>query len=236
MNNYFQFKQFTVYQNKCAMKVCTDACLFGSISPALTTRDLRVLDIGTGTGLLSLMYAQRHTDAMIDAVEIDPSAAEQATENFAASAWRDRLKVYNISIQEFKPAHSYDVIISNPPFFDNDLKSNDTKRNLALHSAALNLEELIASNDRLLKHDGCFGVLLPYHRTEYFQQLAAAKGFHLAQKILVKQSPQHSYFRSILFFSRKEIIAVEREIVIQETSRKYTPDFTALLKDYYLYL
>ena len=218
------------------MKVCTDACLFGSIPPALPLRDLRILDIGAGTGLLSLMYAQKHPDAMIDAVEIDPSTAEQAADNFAASPWRNRLKVYNTPVQEFKPPNGYDVIISNPPFFDNDLKSSDAKRNLALHSEGLSLEELVVSIDRLLKYDGCFGVLLPYHRTEYFEKLAVANDFYPTQKILVKQSPTHNYFRGILFFSRKKDIGFEKEIVIQDTSKKYTPEFVELLRDYYLYL
>jgi len=218
------------------MKVCTDACLFGSISRVQPSRDLRILDIGAGTGLLSLMYAQRHPQALIAAVEIDPAAAQQATENFAASPWVDRLRVYNTPIQEFKPPTSYDVIISNPPFFDNDLQSNDAKRNLALHSKALSLKELVVSIDRLLKEDGYFGVLLPYHRTVYLEQLAAAKGFHADQKVSVKQSPTHNYFRSILFFSRTGSVRIEREIVIQDTSKKYTTEFVELLKDYYLYL
>jgi tRNA1Val (adenine37-N6)-methyltransferase len=237
-NNYFQFKQFTVQQDKCAMKVCTDACLFGSLAPALPSKQWRVLDIGTGTGLLALMYAQKHPEATIDAIEIDGAAAQQAMENFTASPWHEKLMVYNTSIQQFAASNQqqYDCILSNPPFFENDLRSENTKRNIALHSSELSLEELIISIDRLLKDDGIFGVLLPFHRTVYFEMLAAEKSFHLSKKILVKQTPRHPYFRSILFFGRKENAAIEEGMIIKNEANEYTPEFVELLRDYYLYL
>jgi tRNA1Val (adenine37-N6)-methyltransferase len=218
------------------MKVCTDACLFGSLSPALPEKELRILDIGTGTGLLALMYAQQYPNATIDAVEIDEAAARQAAENFAASPWADRLKVYNTPIQQLNPSTGYDIIISNPPFFDNDLKSTNAKRNLALHSEALSLEELLASIDRLLNADGCFGLLLPFHRTAYFEELALVKHFYLSRKILVKQTHAHGYFRSILFFGRTKAEMVEKEITIKDADGQYSSDFKTLLKDYYLHL
>ncbi len=235
-NNYFQFKQFTVYQDACAMKVCTDACLFGSLIPHLPQKPLHVLDIGTGTGLLALMCAQQCPAATIDAVEIDMAAAKQASENFAASPWGDRLKVWHTPIQDFKPGKAYDMIISNPPFFENDLKSDDAKRNLALHSAALGIVNLLHYVDNLLDDVGNFCVLLPYHRTKYFADLALEKSLHLMQRVVVKQTPTHNYFRSILLFSRKRSVIIDKEVVIQDTERKYTDDFKALLKDFYLHL
>lgn len=237
-NNYFQFKQFTVYQDNCAMKVCTDACLFGSLSPALTGNTLRILDIGTGTGLLSLMCAQQYHNATIEAVEIDDQAAQQASSNFTQSPWAQRLKVHHASIQQFAERGNtpYDYIISNPPFFDNDLKSADTKRNVALHSNALSLDELLLSVDALLKQDGILGLLLPCHRMEFFEKIAAAKSLYPFERILVRQTPASNYFRAISFFKRENSTPVEREIIIQDENRQYTQAFTQLLKEYYLYL
>jgi len=240
-NSYFRFKQFTIEQEHCAMKVCTDACLFGSLLPTASGGGeaiKRVLDIGTGTGLLSLMYAQKNSNVFIDAVEIDEAAAKQAKENFEASPWNRRLKVHHASIQQFSESihQQYDLIIANPPFFENDLRSNDSKRNIALHNDALQLENLLSVIQKLLTENGNFAVLLPYHRTGYFQQMATAKGFYLAEKILVKQTPIHAYFRSMLFFSSLHVETRSSEIVIQNETREYTPGFALLLKDYYLYL
>ncbi len=165
-NNYFKFKQFTIQQGGCAMKVTTDACLFGAWVASNIQENLyyikRILDIGTGTGLLSVMLAQQ-SPAYIDSVEIDTDAAQQAQTNFKGVLWQGGLKVYETAIQHFigKP---YDFIITNPPFFDNDLKSDDVKRNLALHSSALSLEELLANITRLLLPTGQFAILLPFHR------------------------------------------------------------------------
>lgn len=234
------------------MKVCTDACLFGSLLPASSKGGgvKHVLDIGTGTGLLSLMFAQKNSDAIIDAVEIDESAAQQAKENFAASPWKERLHIYHTSIQQFnnaapqpinqltnKPINlsKYDLIISNPPFFKNDLKSKNVKRNLALHSLELDLEELFDAVEKYLKDEGIFAVLLPYHRTQQCINLAE-QSLYLSKKVLVKQTPEHNYFRSMLWFTKQSATTEEYEIIIQNKEGKYTDEFTELLKDYYLYL
>ena len=230
------------------MKVCTDACLFGAwIAEKEKSKNLKgknVLDIGTGTGLLSLMFAQKNPLVIIDAVEIDETAAQQAKENFDASPWKDRLNIYNTSIQQFsdttiQPFHystKYDLIISNPPFFENDLKANDAKRNVALHAAELGLEELLNEVSRRLKDDGSIAVLLPFHRTEQFVRSARQKDFHLKEKVFLKQTPKHLYFRSLLLFSKEKADANECEIIIQDNDGEYTKKFVELLKDYYLYL
>lgn len=247
-NNFFRFKQFTIHQNHCAMKVCTDACLFGAwIAEKVKSKNLKiknVLDVGTGTGLLSLMFAQKNFQTIIDAVEIDNAAAQQAKENFEASPWKKRVHVYNTSIQQFNNSTNqfinqstkYNLIISNPPFFENDLKSRNAKRNLALHSTELSLEELSDAITKNLKDDGSFAVLLPYHRTEGFLELAARRSFYLTEKVSVKQTPQHNYFRSVLLFSKKSSDTKESEIIIQNESGVYTTKFIELLKDYYLCL
>lgn len=222
------------------MKVCTDACLFGAIAANIGTSATanRILDIGTGTGLLPLMYAQKNSNAHIDAVEIDEAAAEQASENFTASQWSDRLTVHHNSIQQFASSASqrFDLIISNPPFFENDLRSDDTKRNLALHSSELSLEQLLDCIGMLLNRDGVFGVLLPYHRSDYFKSLAAGKGLNLWRDISVRQTPRHNYFRSILFFSRKLVEATTESITLKEADNNYSARFVELLREYYLYL
>lgn len=224
------------------MKVCTDACLFGSIVAekfkSENSKVKSVLDIGTGTGLLALMLAQKNEHAVIDAVEIDEQSAMQAQENFEASGWKERLNVHHSFVQQFSETENnlYDLIISNPPFFENDLKSNDDKRNLALHSAELSLQELVSIADKQLSADGTFGVLLPYHRTDYFIGLAKANNLFLREKIVVRQTAAHNYFRSILFFTRSKSENAGNEITIQQADGKYTREFISLLKDYYLYL
>jgi len=243
-NNYFQFKQFTVQQEHCAMKVTTDACLFGAWVGEIVNRELgvvsqkverRILDIGTGTGLLALMLAQKAPNAQVDAVEIDAEAAKQATNNFNVSQWIERLRVFNEDINKYEPVANYDFIITNPPFFDNDLKSDSNKRNLAMHSQALSFEELLLSIKRLLRDDGKFAILLPAHRSSHFEEIALAADFHLLEKVSVKQTPNHPSFRSMLLFGNEEQTIVEKEIIIKE-GNAYTQAFTALLRDYYLYL
>src|SRR5690242_10504161 len=195
-NDYCQFKQFLIKQDKCAMKVCTDACLFGAFAAnCLPITAHRLLDIGTGTGLLALMLAQKNENVKIDAVEIDEAAAQQAKENFDNSPWEERLNVYHTSIQQFinSTQNKYDVIICNPPFFENDLKSENKQRNLALHSDALSLEELVSVVDELLKEEGNFFCLLPYHRTKYFEELLLKYKLCVKEKVFIKQTPKHNY-------------------------------------------
>ena len=175
---------------------------------------------------------------MIDAAEIDEAAAMQAVANFQASAWNVRLKLHHTSVQHFNQSTNqlYNLIICNPPFFENHLKSADEKRNLALHNDALSFKELLSGIEARLTTEGNFAVLLPYQRSNYFEVLAAEKKFYLKEKVLVKQTPKHKYFRSMLLFCRQEIATVEKEIIIKNEENNYTPVFIELLKDYYLHL
>jgi tRNA1Val (adenine37-N6)-methyltransferase len=237
-NSYFQFKQFTVQQDKTAMKVCTDACLFGAYVAdrfARTATRFNVLDIGTGTGLLSLMVAQKNAVARIDAVEIDKGAAEQARENFKLSPWKDRLHIHHQPIQAFG-INTYDLIISNPPFYENDLKSENTKRNIALHSEALGLDDLQDIIKKHLAPQGKFAVLLPYHRSANFINHAQLKDFFLQEEISVKQTSKHPYFRSILLFGRSKVAVKHSDLCIKEKNEDYSVEFIDLLRDYYLKL
>lgn len=237
-NTYFQFKQFIIHQERCAMKVCTDACLFGAwLADSVGSQERgieSILDIGTGTGLLSMMLAQK-TAAHIDAIELDEHAAEQAAENFEASLWKDRMQVIRADARTVHLGRKYELIISNPPFFENDLKTVDTRRNLALHSKALNLEELLAVIKKHLADNGQFAVLLPYPRRELFTGLAIEAGYFPAEEVLVKQTPNHPFFRSILVFTAEEVAKKSCSIVVQGEN-EYTPEFVYFLKDYYLKL
>lgn len=236
-NNYFQFKQFTVHQDQCAMKVCTDACLFGAyVANELQQTPVKnILDIGSGTGLLSLLLAQK-TTTFIDTVEIDTPAFEQAKENIIQSPFKERIAIHNTDVMQFLANKKYDFIISNPPFFEADLRSEDKKKNAAKHDTTLTYAALLNAIAKNLTADGSFAVLLPYHRSNYFEAASVNLNFHLRKKIAVKQTPKHNYFRSILFFSKKKMPVEEIEIIIKNDSGNYTPEFTSLLKDFYLYL
>lgn len=237
-NSYFQFKQFTVHQDKTAMKVCTDACLFGAYVAdrfKSSSSKFHVLDIGAGTGLLSLMLAQKIDNAQVDAVEIDKTAAEQARENFRNSPWKDRLHAHHRPIQEFG-FNTYDLIISNPPFYENDLKSDNARRNLALHSSALGLDDLLDVIQKHLGQNGKFAVLLPYHRSANFINHALLKDFLLHEEISVKQTPRHPYFRSMLLFGRNKVVVKHSDLCIKEKNDDYSDEFKEFLADYYLNL
>ena len=237
-NSYFKFKQFTINQDKSAMKVCTDACLFGAWTADKIESEIPaskdILDIGTGTGLLSLMLAQK-TKAHIYAVEIDLSAAEQAEENFKASHWKDRLTLINSDIKSAPFSKTFDVIISNPPFFENDLISADSQRNLALHSHGLTLQNLGTICSKLLSTNGNLFFLLPYHRNDYFQQIAESNSFFVKEKVLIRQTEKHAPFRSMLWLTQIVSATKQTEIIIKQNGQ-YSTAFTELLKDYYLYL
>ena len=221
------------------MKVCTDACLFGAYTADQIAEGklsaTNILDIGTGTGLLSLMLAQQ-TASAIDAVEIDKASYYQARENFEESPWKERLSIFNTDILQFSSTKKYDLVISNPPFFEKDLKSDDAKKNAAKHDSTLTLQQLLDVVVKYLDEDGVFAVLLPYHRINYCVEEAEKTGLYLSKKVLIKQTPLHAWFRGILFFSKHQTAAVKEEISIRDKMGDYTSKFMDLLRDYYLYL
>ena len=218
------------------MKVCTDACLLGAfVSENLPPDTVNILDIGTGTGLLSIMLAQK-TAAKIEAIEINEAAAKQARENADLSPWADRIEIFNVAIQAFKTPKKYDLIISNPPFFENDLKSANPERNEAKHDSGLTLQELVTAMKALLSPTGVAAVLLPHQRTCYFKEIAEASGLFIKKIILVRPSPKHDFFRSIILMSNTKSSCTESELYIHDNDRQYSPQFVALLKDFYLKL
>ncbi|HMH34677.1 MAG TPA: methyltransferase [Puia sp.] len=233
-NTYFQFKQFTIHQQRCVMKVCTDACIFGAWIANKITPDASVLDIGSGTGLLMLMLAQKNS-GQIDGIELEPACFGQLQENIVASPWKDRLGLFHGDVGNYPFSRQYDFIISNPPFYESDLQSASTEKNLAKHSMELSLEELLDAIDQNLVRDGSFGVLLPFHRTAYFETLAFQKGFKLKEKLLLRQTNAHEYFRSVLHFSRENAAcAIISGFVIRNEDGGYTGAFKELMGDYYL--
>ncbi|TAH08131.1 MAG: methyltransferase domain-containing protein [Sphingobacteriia bacterium] len=236
-NHYFEFNKFRVEQDQCAMKVCTDACLFGAWTAAkfneLDIAPTSILDIGAGTGLLSLMLAQE-SSAHIDAIEMETGAAMQAVANCKASPWKDRIKLMHIALQDFKKTEPlYDLIISNPPFYEQDLKSPDNNKNIAHHSEALTLKELIDSVDQLLTLKGHFALLLPFERKAPFLAMAEKKGFYLHQSTDVHQTEKHSPFRTMLLLSRTQA-TIKTDSIVIKINKEYSPEFRILLTPYYL--
>ncbi|TRZ82489.1 MAG: methyltransferase [Sediminibacterium sp.] len=249
------------------MKVCTDACLFGAwvSSQTLVQNANNIVDIGTGTGLLSLMLAQvtETSKASITAIEIESQAAAEASSNFNISKWSNRLKLVNDSIQNFtanivngefvsKGLNNnnnnnnnnllYDIVISNPPFYEGDLKSPDANKNKAAHSTELPWSILVENVVSLLIDAGSFFVLVPTLRAYTMQKLAEAHQLQLVEEVLVYNDVKHLPFRSFLHFKKntntlnKEISVLRNKIVIKNTDNTYSSAFTELLKDYYLHL
>lgn len=233
--NRFNFKQFTVQQNSCAMKVGTDGVLIGAWV-SLEQNPLSILDIGAGTGLVSLILAQRSHSEIIDAIEIDASAYEQCIDNFEDSPWNDRLFCYHAPLEEFTKQINtkYDLIISNPPFYSNTFKSNNKQRNLARFRDALPFETLLECVSKLLSDTGRFAVIIPFKEEERFIKLASNFGL-FAQKILqIKGNVKSVFIRSLIEFSFLKNDVITKQLIIENERHLYTKDYINLTKDFYL--
>jgi tRNA1Val (adenine37-N6)-methyltransferase len=234
-NSYFQFKEFIINQEACSMKVCTDACILGAWFSEKIPLNALTLDAGSGTGLLMLMLAQKNK-GLFHGIEIDFNSYKQSIENINANKWKDRMKVFHGDFCTYSLPEKYDFIISNPPFFDKSLPSPHPKKNIAKHSYTLTLEQLLKGIELNLKPTGSFGILLPYNRTSFFEKLAIDHNYYLIEKLLIKQSSEDKYFRSILHFSINKRFASDYELAIQESEGGYTREFKDLMKEYYLNL
>ena len=227
----FHFKQFTVNQDKCAMKVGTDGVLLGAWAQVGDAS--RILDIGTGTGLLALMLAQRST-AYIDAIDIDGQSCEQAAENSMSSPWADRIRIVHSSLMDFEPGERYDLIISNPPYFIDNMAASDEARNLARSaSASLTPIELINGVLRLLSREGRFCLILPHREGQLFREQAEQSGLFCISITEVRTGADKPVKRLMMEYSRSEGELHTDELLIQVDQRNYTDAYKALTAAYY---
>lgn len=230
-NPYFSFKRFTVYHDRCAMKVGTDGVLLGAWAPVSSA--CRVLDVGTGTGLISLMLAQR-CPAFIKAVDIAPEAVEQAKINVAASPWSDRIEVELQDICRYVSDTCFDVIVSNPPYFVNSLKCPDTGRTTARHTDDLDFESLITAVARLLAPEGVFSVIIPTDGMHLLVTTATRQGLYLSRQTLVHTKPGAEPKRVLLAFKRFPTECVTDSLIIELSRHIYSKEYIALTRDFYL--
>ncbi|MCB2410225.1 tRNA1(Val) (adenine(37)-N6)-methyltransferase [Hymenobacter lucidus] len=238
-NSYFRFKHFTIEQDQCAMKVCTDACVLGAL--AELTAAPRILDIGTGTGLLALMAAQRNATAHIEAVELEPQAAAQAAANVARSPWSGRVRVQALSLAQYaatRPA-PFDHILCNPPFFRHSLPSPDAARTTARHTTpdTLSFPDLARFAADFLMPAGQLTVLLPPPEMQHFERAAAVAGLYPTERVIMCHRPGSKPLRHITRFGRISVPTEQRVLPLHEASSEaYTAEFRQLLQNFYLAL
>ena len=234
-NDYFQFKQFRIVQEHSAMKVGVDGVLLGAWANASGAK--RILDVGTGTGLIALMMAQKNPLAKIDAVEIDPEAFQEAKQNVEQSKWSNRIHLECSSFQQFaeRTDHKYDLIISNPPFFSNGVKAPLQNRSLARHADSLPLRDLISGAVGLLAENGKIALVLPIESLQEIQSLAVQNKLNLSGLCRVKPNPVKPDFRILVELTNSECILQEEELMIEfEKHHDYTPQYQELTKEFYL--
>lgn len=230
----FRFKQFTVHQDRTAMKVGTDGVLLGAWAEPEKARS--ILDIGTGTGLLALMAAQRNREAAIDAIEIEPEAASQARENADRSPWAGRIRIYPVSLFDFFPSRSYDCILCNPPFFNRSTKTPDAGRTLARHTDSLSHPALLEAAGRLLSADGSFYIILPPEEATVFIHLAENYRLYLLRLTRVLPNPGKPPKRYLMKFTFTKKAVQTDELTIELSRHEYTPEYIRLTQDFYLNL
>ncbi len=233
----FTFKEFKIKQDRCAMKVGTDGVLLGAWTPVENNIN-SILDIGTGTGLISLQLAQRSEAETIDALEIETDAFEQAVENFENSDWGDRLFCYHASLQEFVEEidEKYDLIVSNPPFYNDTYRKLDQKRAMARHTEQLTFEDLLSGIKSLLADHGTAAVIIPYKEENQF--LRSARNKHLFPKKISRYSGHRDaeIKRSLIQLSHNEEVTTEESFFLEHSRHDYSDHYKNLVKDFYLKL
>jgi tRNA1Val (adenine37-N6)-methyltransferase len=231
-NNYFSFKQFTINQEKSAFKVGTDGVLLGAYAD-ISNAD-SILDIGSGSGLVTLMLAQR-SNAYITAIEPDPDSYMQTRENAANSPWHERIEAINTDLQNFNPVTGkYDLIVSNPPYFKDSLKNPDPRKSAARHNDSLSSDELLKGVVRILNDNGRFQVILPYVEGNILIAEANLYGLYCNDILKIRPLPGAEIRRLILTFTRERKIPAEKFLTIEHGRHEYTDDYINLTKDFYL--
>ncbi|MEQ8713592.1 MAG: methyltransferase [Cyclobacteriaceae bacterium] len=236
-NTYFDFKEFRVDQSQSGMKVTTEGCILGAWAKADDPK--HILDIGAGTGLLSLMLAQKYPQSSIDAVELEPHAAAEAATNFAKSRWSSRLCLHQVSVQDFamNSGLEYDLIICNPPFFNNSQRSTNNKKARATHSDELSPNDLAGCISKLLSPQGVAFVLYPLSESQQFEKELGSTTMTVAEELLIYDRPGKSVFRRILKIVNEPKTTMSSEtLIIKESDGSYSSQFVKLLKPYYLHL
>ena len=233
-NGYFQFKQFTIHQQYCAMKVGTDGTLLGAWALA-SESPCRILDIGTGTGLIALMMAQRYPQAKVTAIDIDDGAVRQAKENVSASPFADRINVIKADVLTFEEEEKYDSIVCNPPFFEDSLTCPDPQRTEARHTVSLGYRQLMEAAFRLLKDDGHFSLIIPSDCRERLESEAHLRGFFLSRVCSIQTTPKKAPKRYMIELSKQPVNEVDTTNCILESSPQVRSDwYQELTKEFYI--
>lgn len=228
----FRFKQFEIDQCDCAMKVGTDGVLLGAWVQLLPNDN--VLDVGTGTGLIAMMLAQRELNCNIDAIEVEPECLQRAQYNFARTPWADRLQAFEADYNTWTDDKTYDLIVSNPPYFTNSTPSPEATRNRARHTDSLSLDVLIIKSASLLSDTGRMALVLPADSLDKVKIVAGESGLSIARLTRVKGNREAEVKRILIELSKQSVRLLEEELVIEEARRQYTSAYKALTKDFYL--
>lgn len=233
-NDYFQFRQFVVHQQRCAMKVGTDGTLLGAWAAA-PSGQCRILDIGTGTGLIALMMAQRFPEAEVTGVDIDEDAVTQAVENVSLSPFSERVRIYRQDIVNFTDIIGFDAIVSNPPYFVDSLACPDDQRTIARHAVSLTYEQLMYQAYRLLKDEGRFSVVVPSDCRAKIEAAACLEGFFTTRVCLIKTTPRKQPKRQLIEFQKHPVSELDiSEGVIEVFPNVRSEWYQQLTKEFYI--
>lgn len=232
-NDFFRFKKFTICQQLCAMKVGTDGVLLGAWTE--TFHAANILDIGTGSGLIAIMLAQK-SQAAIDAIDIDKNACIQAAENTARCPWKNHITIHHTSLQEFTATalKTYHVIVTNPPYFEKSLKTPDLQRNQARHNDSLTFTDILTGVNTLLSENGRFTIILPYTAAQLFITEAAMVHLYCISSLIVRTTPNKKPSRILMEFSRTRKKNIEKELSIYDSDNAHSVEYINLTKNYYL--